>query len=425
MANALTDAILSGLGTAGYVLDTPGAYLRGLLSGNPGERVSGRDMLGTWGRALGAPDDFDPGFVGGLAADIATDPFNLLGGAALGLVGKARRAALANNARRAELLATGGMPAEKAALTRVADEAGKPLRVYHGTPAAFDAYDMGKMDVNALYGPGIYTTANPEVASSYAKKGAGEIIDWPALKAEALRRQKLIDSEDLKLGERIGDLTNQIESVSKKTGLRNFDELAMSVEGEPVMRMYDSVRNRKLDLGRERLKIYSVLHGGWNDFGEVIKESPWVAGYVTPARQNVRMQFIDARKPFFPEKPYPAEELLRIEKNRPIAPDDPGLAHFYGNPKTAPGENLFSGFDKNTAMEKLRQAGYDAVFHTGGLRSSGPEHNVFIAFSPEQIYSPWVAPASAKVPRRSPLVAAILGENAMTRPPWEMMGGGP
>jgi hypothetical protein len=65
--------LLELLGDAGHILDTPGAYLRGAMAGRPGERASGQEMLGDWG--------IDGGFAGGLAADIALDPLNLLGGA--------------------------------------------------------------------------------------------------------------------------------------------------------------------------------------------------------------------------------------------------------------------------------------------------------------------------------------------------------
>ena len=41
-------------------------------------------------------------------------------------------------------------------------------RVYHGTDQVFDAFDEGAQSVNALYGPGVYTTEDAAVASGYA-----------------------------------------------------------------------------------------------------------------------------------------------------------------------------------------------------------------------------------------------------------------
>jgi len=41
-------------------------------------------------------------------------------------------------------------------------------RVYHGTTKVFDAFDEGAQSTTALYGPGVYTTEDAAVASTYA-----------------------------------------------------------------------------------------------------------------------------------------------------------------------------------------------------------------------------------------------------------------
>lgn len=61
--NALMDA-LDGIG---YALDTPGAYLRGALSGRFGERASGQEMLSSLGME-------DPVAGAGFAAELVSDP---------------------------------------------------------------------------------------------------------------------------------------------------------------------------------------------------------------------------------------------------------------------------------------------------------------------------------------------------------------
>jgi hypothetical protein len=82
-------ALLDILGTVGTVLDTPASLVRGLLAGDPGrafgglfdpnQRLSGRDMLEKWG-VLGANEEgIDAGDVGGFAAEMLTDPLNLVG----------------------------------------------------------------------------------------------------------------------------------------------------------------------------------------------------------------------------------------------------------------------------------------------------------------------------------------------------------
>jgi hypothetical protein len=81
----------------GGVLDTPGAWVRGLLAGDPfsEERISGRDLNRKYGLA-GRQDNW-LNFFGGLATEIVTDPLTylnplaILGKGALGPAGRAVR----------------------------------------------------------------------------------------------------------------------------------------------------------------------------------------------------------------------------------------------------------------------------------------------------------------------------------------------
>ena len=55
-------------------------------------------------------------------------------------------------------------------------------RVYHGTDQVFDAFDEGAQSINALYGPGVYTTESASVASRYAiTKSMGLDVPVPDL----------------------------------------------------------------------------------------------------------------------------------------------------------------------------------------------------------------------------------------------------
>jgi hypothetical protein len=97
MLQSLAEAGTSGLAMAGQVLDTPGAWVRGLLAGDPfsEERISGRDLNRKYGLA-GRQDNW-LNFFGGLATEIITDPLtylnplSILGKGALNPVGRAVR----------------------------------------------------------------------------------------------------------------------------------------------------------------------------------------------------------------------------------------------------------------------------------------------------------------------------------------------
>ncbi len=69
------------LSDLGYVLDTPGALLRGVLAGTPGSRASGQRVLKNWGLIDGDENELLSGAgAAGLAADLVLDPLNLLPG---------------------------------------------------------------------------------------------------------------------------------------------------------------------------------------------------------------------------------------------------------------------------------------------------------------------------------------------------------
>lgn len=92
LLNTLAQAGSSGLSWAGWLLDTPGAFVRGVLAGDPlsvfgssEERVSGRDLLRQYGMA--GDDDTWGNFGGGIAAEALLDPLTYASGG-LSLLGK-------------------------------------------------------------------------------------------------------------------------------------------------------------------------------------------------------------------------------------------------------------------------------------------------------------------------------------------------
>jgi hypothetical protein len=106
MLRSLAEAGTSTLSTAGWLLDTPGALVRGVLAGKPlsflgssDDRVTGRELLRQYGMA-GTQDTWG-NFGGGLAAEILLDPLTygtlglsaVLGKGALGPAGRAAQAA--------------------------------------------------------------------------------------------------------------------------------------------------------------------------------------------------------------------------------------------------------------------------------------------------------------------------------------------
>jgi hypothetical protein len=403
-------ALLDALGWIGSSLDKPGAAVRGLLSGDasqianlipfsdtlgitdPEQRVSGRNLLQKMG--LFGDDAGIGGDVAGFGAELLTDPLNFLGAGLARMMGKAGKTARATNATREVALAAGGMPEEIAKLTRVVDEAGKPLKTYHGTSAAFDAYDAAKLNPDSLYGKGIYTTANPEIASTYTSKG----LPPPSLQIVPGKEKELLNT--------VREITGYVPNWMQGDMLASLAE--------------DIVKGKKLELG-------GMPYGSVSDpMRSIASADPLRATALreklasaieevsNSGNQNVRMQYIDARKPLNLDMPNShSPELNKV------------VQHFLGenrlNPQWTAGDailELLGSGNPDAVMKSLRESGIDAFQHMGGGRigKGKVRHQVTIALDPSQIYAPYVAPAARRVPSQNPLLAAMAAYEAGVAP---------
>lgn len=173
------------IGGVGYALDTPGAYTRGALAGKLGQRVSGRDMLQSWGAVGPDKQGLDWGDAAGFGAEMLFDPLNLVGGGALKALTGANKGIRTSNTASRAMRAAGAMPEEIAGLTKIVDDAGLPKRMYHGTTSDFSQFDMAKANPASQYGRGYYTTDVPQVADSYTTARGPYALEQWAFKPES------------------------------------------------------------------------------------------------------------------------------------------------------------------------------------------------------------------------------------------------
>lgn len=131
MLRSLASVGASGLSTAGYILDTPGSLVRGILAGDPlsvfgssEDRVTGRELLRQYGMA--GDEDTWGNFGGGLAAEILLDPLTYASLGTSAVIGQGAKSAAGKAAKAAGLL-------RDAALDSVDNL--NPLRVNAGLPA--------------------------------------------------------------------------------------------------------------------------------------------------------------------------------------------------------------------------------------------------------------------------------------------------
>ena len=70
-----------------------------------------------------------------------------------------------------------------------------PLVMYHGSPSAgFESFDMSKMSDNGLYGPGIYLTEDPKIASGTGDTGWAGYAGREGYKEVPLHKRRSIVS---------------------------------------------------------------------------------------------------------------------------------------------------------------------------------------------------------------------------------------
>lgn len=225
--------------------------------------------------------------------------------------------------------------------SKVVDEEGNPLVVYHGTNRMFDNFDYGRNRtiLNSSYqGDGIFFTPSKYVANEYSKAGRNQSID----------RQSFLDALRNKYGDRIADLALEyIENGYPE------DESDSSWE--------------------ERMEMFKYAEGLGVDINTLLDLTEWVEGSKS-ARPSDNIN-IFANKKMMPE--YVNKKLYEL-----------GLYESMVFPRTIPVylsiQNLLTTNNREEARN-ARANGYDGVLYNGeGTVGGQPE---YIVFNPTQIKS--------------------------------------
>ena len=435
---------LDWLGGLGTVVDTPWAMGRAALAGknplpgvfDPEQRTSGRDMLEAWGAVSPNEEGLDAGDVAGFGVEML-DPISWAAGLWISKALKTMKAAKIANAESMALRASGAMPEEIAKLTKVVDESGKPLKVFHGTPKAFDKFDVNaiKDPDQLLYGKGIYTTDNPIIAETYAAKFPGRSYQPNQYTYESIADHilhgpygNMYDKGTLKA------LTDVFEGneAAKNVDFAKLIEQPYShgshadLKKAVLENVRESFHPDRYEQTLKRIKEANKTHGTYYS----PKNSIDSAMFPTPSNANVRMHYMDSRNPFDVSAFLDDEKALEKLKSYHL-PDrkmyypgyDAAEDYMYGPYGHSYGPSMTKDAywkelkkfteDPNSVLQEL---GYDSIQHPGGLVHDTAKHNVNIAFSPEQMYAPYVAQAMQKVPNAMRTVvplAAYLGLRPM------------
>jgi hypothetical protein len=244
--------------------------------------------------------------------------------------------------------------------SKIADKHGLPIRMYHGTTAEFESFDMGRADPGALYGPGIYMTESPEVAAGdtgYTTKG--------------------VFSDD-----------NYVETLIVKPG-ETKEQIAARVK-ELVARDVGDVEDQ-----------FIFTKEGYS--GDTKAVEVYVDEISSP---NVMPLYASIKKPFDIDLDMPNydRDLGRLQDLYPEVDFDYSmekLREFEDNTGTPTGREVYTAIVKSNdedgnrigkarANVMLQALGYDGIVHTGGLSGrygGGKPHKVAIAFDPSQVKS--------------------------------------
>lgn len=354
----LLEAILSGVGYVGEALDAPGAYLRGAMSGDLGERRSGREMLEAWGLLGENEEGLDFGDVAGFGADMLVDPLNLLSGGTLGALKGANKGIDAANAvSKANALSNqqslamrmaGAMPEENVPLSAVGSQ---PF--YHGTPRrGVEATNMsldyaGRTTDSGWYGKGLYFADDPQVADDYTTNMRGDTA------------------------------------------------------GSIVKALLD-MRNPYRPAGHTRRDLADSI---WNDYGVDVTE-------------GLTREYVPA--PLLPTGGSAVSELDEVIAGPDFQPG--GDFYGWKPAEPVPSLDDFDQTELSSRLtEVLRSRGHDGVMVPPGSGGASdiPE---YVVFDPRQVHSPYVAPSLRNVdPLRgrhslSPVLMALAANNSLQAP---------
>jgi hypothetical protein len=227
--------------------------------------------------------------------------------------------------------------------SQVRDDEGRLIRMYHGTATAFDQFDLTRADTEGLYGPGLYFTDAPSVASGYAKpsRSAYRLEDAQKVFQPGTVVDNSMGGRDLVL-----EFRPNLNGVDWSVVVQGVD-----VQGQP--------------LRGERPRVHTTA--------PEIREA------------NVRPAYLDIKHPFDLD----SGDLTNaeIEAIQAAAQAHGMTRDLSSTSPTTIYNDLVMGLDndKATVNAVLQQAGFDGIAHTGGGITGTEPHQVYIAFSPEQV----------------------------------------
>lgn len=224
--------------------------------------------------------------------------------------------------------------------SKVADINGYPLRVYHGTAADFSEFDPMALDGDALFGPALYHTEDPSIASGHAARTddlvamqfAPEGPLYPNIRPALLDIKNPFNADQNFTQPESHAIVDRLEQL-----LPEFNwNRARDTISDPASSFSTSTRTPSTTLTGEEL--YNTL-ASVNPVESVPGPVRQIAGLEFPVRMNL---------------------------------------------------------GKSGLNNALQSIGYDGITHIGGARTGNAPHRVWIALAPAQVH-PYFAPRNLDI----------------------------
>ena len=314
--------------------------------------------------------------------------------------------------------------------SKVKDEDGKPIVVYHGTPrGGFEAFDKGKQNPYCLYGPGFYFTEDKSVADSYSK--ADESLLWKPgkylLNPDGQRPQTLTGRQARNAEMAI----RRIETIGRTWGKDGLWAAQLAQHLRDALAdgtVVDYIESRMQELWYRRDQTDAQ-----HEMREIETFKTFGLGMYWNPTLETKAVYLSIRNPIAVDQSLKDEDAERLADAATFTgitmtePHVPGLKKTHKRQDEPRDIRTFlqaaavSGYTVEAALGHvlgkegwpalLQAAGFDGITHIGGDRMGGGHHHrVWIAFEPNQIKAVANAgtfdPAEASIYKglRSPLL---------------------
>ena len=299
--------------------------------------------------------------------------------------------------------------------SKVVDESGAPLAVYHGTGRPDRVGEQFRKS-RATSGPMSFFTDNPEIASGYAKgktdtsisyeDNAYDYANWfkkkvgkSTLNLDQAGARMSMDERQLTI-DKLRDI-----NIDEDTGEIVYKKGGGSIMTDSSFDWYlkNEAKGNPLTLANKLWLESGTLYGREEEFAKVLKLAD-VKGfdYTSPHEKNpaVYKVYLDIKKPLATDE-IPDNVIANLEQaaSRVRKPTQRGGADNWDKNTVAPDawiERLKSDIKDGTThawtsipdwvTKTLKNEGYDGIKDTGG-KSGGVNHAVWIPFEENQVKS--------------------------------------